>query len=611
MGTARTAQMQRAQHVLDQVFGYSEFRLNQQKVIECLLAGLDALVLMPTGGGKSLCYQIPALVLDGVCVVISPLIALMQDQVSALRQLGVKAAFLNSSQSLDEQDAVKRALSAGELDLLYLSPERLMTGAMLHMLERCKLALFAIDEAHCVSQWGHDFRKEYKQLSVLHQRFPGTPRLAVTATADERTREEIANELSLQNAQRFISSFDRPNIRYAISDEGNGREQLWQFVHNTHADNSGIIYCISRKKVDETAQWLCKKGRVALPYHAGMDSGMRQQNQSRFLREDGVIIVATIAFGMGIDKPDVRFVAHLNLPKSIESYYQETGRAGRDGEPASAWMHYAMSDVVMQRKWLEQSDGADTHKQVQHQKLDALLDLCEATLCRRQILLGYFGETLRDPCGNCDNCLHAPETWDATHEAQMVLSAIYRTGQRFGAVYVTDVLTGKQDQRITTNHHDQLQVFGMGEKHTAMQWRSILRQLMARNLIIADPDQHNGLRLTASARPILRGEQQILLRKLKRPSPKALKAAKTAKNRVPVDIQPEDAALWDALRAKRSALAREQGLPPYVIFHDATLRQLARDKPSRLEDLDAITGIGEKKRDRYGKAFLEVIAAFA
>ncbi|PHS21618.1 MAG: DNA helicase RecQ [Robiginitomaculum sp.] len=599
--------MQSAQQLLCDVFGYADFRLHQRDVIACLLAGQDALCLMPTGGGKSLCYQIPAMVMDGVGVIISPLIALMQDQVSALKQLGVRADFLNSSQTQDQQDQVKHALLQGQLDLLYVSPERLMTGAMLDLLGRTNLALFAIDEAHCVSQWGHDFRKEYQQLSVLHQRFPDTPRLAVTATADARTRTEIITELDLHNARRFIASFDRPNIRYAITDEGSGREQLWNFLQTEHATDSGIVYCLSRNKVEDITRWLSQKGRVALPYHAGLDAKIRQHNQSRFLRDEGIIMVATIAFGMGVDKPDVRFVAHLNLPKSIESYYQETGRAGRDGEAANAWMHYGINDVVMQRKWLEQSDAAEHHKQVQCQKLDALLGLCEMTTCRRQSLLGYFDEALREPCGNCDNCLHPPKTFEATHQAQLALSAIYRTGQRFGAVYITEVLTGKQDQRILANGHDHLQVFGMGKDHTALQWRSILRQLIARNLIVADPERHNGLRLDTSARPVLRGEIQIFLRTLKKPSRKNSTKATTS---IPVDLAPGDEALWNALKAKRLELAKAQSIPPYIIFHDKTLRQMASDKPLCADDLDSITGIGQSKRERYGQVFLDVIARF-
>ncbi|MBL4595802.1 MAG: DNA helicase RecQ [Robiginitomaculum sp.] len=599
--------MAKASQILEQVFGYTRFRHHQYEVIETLLSGADALVLMPTGGGKSLCYQIPALVLDGVGVVISPLIALMQDQVSALHQLGVRAAFLNSSQTPQQQDEVRAALRAGQLDLLYISPERLMMESMLHLLSQVDVALFAIDEAHCVSQWGHDFRKEYKQLSILHQKFTDVPRLAVTATADQRTAKEIISELSLETARRFISSFDRSNIRYTISDEGAGRDRLWEFLAREHAQDSGIVYCLSRKKVEETAAWLTAKGRLALAYHAGLAPSMRQDHQARFLREENVIMVATIAFGMGVDKPDVRFVAHLNLPKSVESYTQETGRAGRDGLASNAWMHYGISDVVMQRKWLELSDAGELHKQVQGQKLERLLDLCEMTACRRQALLGYFGEVLDQPCGNCDNCLNPPDTWDAAHEAQLVLSAIYRTGQRFGAIYVCDVLLGKDDERIISNGHDQLQVFGMGKELSMVQWRAIVRQLTARGFIAVDAEGFNGLCLTAAARPILRGEQPVHLRKLS----KKLTKTRAAKSKVPMDIAPDDEALWLALKAKRLELAKAQGLPPFVIFHDATLRQLASVKPSQLEQLDEISGIGAKKRTRYGPAFLEVIASFA
>ncbi|PHR57641.1 MAG: DNA helicase RecQ [Robiginitomaculum sp.] len=599
--------MQQAEQVLGQVFGYSQFRFNQSDIIETLLGGGDALVLMPTGGGKSLCYQIPALVMDGVGVVISPLIALMQDQVNALRQLGVRAAFLNSTQSTNEQDKVRADLIAGQLDLLYISPERLLMPQMLDLLDQLPLALFAIDEAHCVSQWGHDFRKEYKQLSVLAQRFSSVPRLALTATADARTRDEIVFELGLTHARHFISGFDRPNIRYAITDEGNGRDELWQFLTEHHPNDAGIIYCLSRKKVEETAAWLVAKGRTALAYHAGLDSAVRADHQARFLREEAVIMVATIAFGMGVDKPDVRFVAHLNLPKSVESYYQETGRAGRDGAPANAWMHYSLRDVVLQRQWLEQSDAGEPQKQVQRQKLEQLLDLCEMVTCRRQALLGYFGDLLEEPCGNCDNCLNPPQTWDATLEAQWALSAIFRTGQRFGAVYITHVLIGKQETRITANNHDQLKVFGLGENLGAVAWRSILRQLVAQGLIHIDAERYNALCLTEKARPVLRSEQTVHLRKLTKKSPKSRKS----KSKPPEGIAPQDEELWSALKAKRTELAKAQGLPPYVIFHDATLRQLATQKPSRLEQLDEISGIGAKKRERYGAAFLAVIAGFS
>ncbi|VAV89300.1 ATP-dependent DNA helicase RecQ [hydrothermal vent metagenome] len=599
--------MEQAQHILQRTFGYGAFRLQQQAVIATLLDGKDALVLMPTGGGKSLCYQIPALVLDGVGVVISPLIALMQDQVSALRQLGVRAAFLNSSQDTREQEQVAAQLLAGEIDLLYISPERLMMDRMLGLLDRVPKALFAIDEAHCVSQWGHDFRKEYKQLTVLANRFSGTPRLALTATADVRTRKEIATELGLSSAQQFISSFDRPNICYAISDDSGGRDGLWRFLQEKHNGHSGIVYCLSRKKVEETANWLAAKGRIALPYHAGLSAEIRNRHQARFLREEAVIMVATIAFGMGVDKPDVRFVAHLNLPKSVESYYQETGRAGRDGEASSAWMHYSMSDVVMQHQWLDQSDAAETHKAVQRQKLNTLLDLCEMTGCRRQALLGYFNETLDAPCGNCDNCLSPPETWDASHETQLALSAIYRTGQRFGAVYICDVLRGKQDERICSNGHDQLQVYGMGAELSLVQWRSILRQLTAKGLIKVDTERYNALCLSQTSRPVLRGEQAVFLRKLTKKPTKT----RRDKPKTPTILAAEDEALWLALKTKRMQLAKTQAVPPYVIFHDRTLAELAASKPSRLEELENISGIGEKKRDRYGAIFLEVIAEFS
>lgn len=467
--------MDQATKVLREVFGYAEFRLHQRDIIEAMLAGGDVLALMPTGGGKSLCYQIPSLVRPGVGIVVSPLIALMQDQVDALAQLGVRAACLNSSLSPGQRQATEQALVQGELDILYVAPERLLTESMLSLLDRIPQALFAIDEAHCVSQWGHDFRKEYQQLSVLHQRWPEVPRIALTATADHRTRQEIISQLDLSQASVFVSSFDRPNIHYAISDAANSRDQLWRFLQQNHPRDTGIVYCLSRSKVESTAQWLNGKGRVALPYHAGLSDSERITNQSRFLREDGIIIVATIAFGMGIDKPDVRFVAHLNLPRNIEAYYQETGRAGRDGLPANAWMSYGLQDIVTQRYWLEQSEAAEQFKMVSRQKLEALLALCEQTDCRRQALLAYFDEERPEPCGNCDNCLSPPQTIDSTVDAQKALSTVYRSGQRFGVSYIIDILTGKDDARIRGNGHDRLSTFGIGGDVSQAQWRSVFR----------------------------------------------------------------------------------------------------------------------------------------
>ncbi|MGD8937383.1 MAG: DNA helicase RecQ, partial [Thiogranum sp.] len=497
--------MERARHILRSVFGYDDFRHRQSDIIQTLVEGRDALVLMPTGGGKSLCYQVPALVRDGVGVVVSPLIALMQDQVDALRQLGVRAAFLNSTQDADTQRGVEQALLDAELDLLYVAPERLLMPRMQALLERSRVALFAIDEAHCVSQWGHDFRREYQQLTVLHERFPGVPRIALTATADRRTRDEIVAQLDLGEAARFVHSFDRPNIRYTISEGNNPRDRLWRFIQGEHSEDAGIIYCLSRNRVEQVADWLCGKGRVALAYHAGLPERVRRENQARFLREDGVIIVATIAFGMGIDKPDVRFVAHLNVPKSLEAYYQETGRAGRDGLPADAWMAYNLQDVISLRRMMNETDADEQFKRIAHNKLETMLGLCELTRCRRQTLLAYFGETLEQPCGNCDNCLQPPTTWDATEAAQKILSCVYRTGQRFGVNYVIDVLVGKQDERILANGHDQLSTFGIGARFSASQWRHVVRQVIAQGFLDVDTEGHGAVRLTPAARPLLRG----------------------------------------------------------------------------------------------------------
>ena len=598
--------MQSAHDILQSTFGYSEFRLHQEEIIRTVIDGGDALTLMPTGGGKSLCYQIPSIVRAGVGIVVSPLIALMQDQVDALRQLGIRAAFLNSTQDQQVQREIADALRTGELDLLYVAPERLLTERMLGFLAQVDIALFAIDEAHCVSQWGHDFRKEYQRLSQLHERFPDVPRIAMTATADERTREEIIQQLDLRQAAVFINSFDRPNIRYTITEGGNGRDQLLRFLQRDHEGDSGIVYCLSRRKVEDIAQWLCDKGYKALPYHAGLPDEVRQQNQQRFLREDNIIIVATIAFGMGIDKPDVRFVAHLNLPKSIEAYYQETGRAGRDGQPASAWMAYGLQDVIKLRQMTQESDADEQYKRISHHKLESMLGLCELISCRRQTVLGYFGEELDKPCGNCDNCLNPPQTWDGTEASQKAISAVYRTGQLFGVNYVVDVLTGKADERISRNQHDQLAVYGIGAELNAVEWRGLYRQLISMGYLDVDAAGHGSLKLTEKCRPLLRGEMQLDLRKPDKPDKPA--RSKSAGRRK--ELRACDEPLFEALRSLRLQLAEEQGVPPYVIFHDAALLEMARKRPAGTDAMQYIPGVGEKKLNRYGKAFLDVIDQF-
>ena len=598
--------MDEPRRILKEVFGYDAFRPHQAEIVETLMAGDDALVLMPTGGGKSLCYQIPAIARPGCGIVVSPLIALMQDQVEALHQLGVRAAYLNSTLDWEQVQAVEEALVRGELDLLYIAPERLLAERTLALLDRAPLALFAIDEAHCVSQWGHDFRPEYQQLKVLHERWPEVPRIALTATADQRTREEILDQLDLHQARRFISSFDRPNIRYTITEGHNGREQLWRFIQREHPEDAGIVYCLSRKKVEQTAQWLQQKGRIALPYHAGLSAEVRQAHQARFLREEGVIMVATIAFGMGIDKPDVRFVAHLNLPKSIEAYYQETGRAGRDGLPADAWMAYGLQDVILLRQMADQSDADETHKRITRHKLDAMLGLCELTQCRRQALLAYFGETLAEPCGNCDNCLQPPETWDATEAAQKALSCVWRTGQRFGVNYLVDVLLGKLDPRIRRFGHHRLSTYGIGGELKGTEWRGLFRQLIARGYLEVDHEGHGALKLTERCRPLLRGEERLALRRQPKPQPK--KKTKT-QGATPHQFDAIDTALFERLRELRRKLAEEQGVPPYVVFHDSTLKAMVEVRPRNLDELGGISGVGAKKLARYGDAFLAVITA--
>ncbi len=587
--------------ILNSVFGYHEFRGQQKDIIQALVTGQDALVLMPTGGGKSLCYQIPAMVREGVGIVISPLIALMQDQVSALRELGVRAEFLNSSLSAQEAWQTELALERGELDLLYIAPERLNQPRTIELLHHSKIALFAIDEAHCVSQWGHDFRSDYLKLELLHREFPNVPRIALTATADLRTRDEIIQRLQLQDAKQFISGFDRPNIQYRIAQKNNSKIQLMRFLREEQSGNSGIVYCLSRNKVDQVAEWLSKEGFTALPYHAGLSTQIRQKNQERFLREDNIIMVATIAFGMGIDKPDVRFVAHLDLPKSIEAYYQETGRAGRDGEPATCLLLYGLEDVVKLRQMLGQSEGSEEFKRSEQQKLQAILGLCEITSCRRQSLLRYFGDHLAQPCGNCDNCLEPPETWDATEAVQMALSCVYRTGQRFGASHVIDVLRGSNNEKILQFQHHKLSTYAIGKHLNADEWKSIFRQLVAQGLLDVNPDGFGGLLLNESCRLYLRGEDKIYLRRDVK-SPQSPKRANLTQN-----IADEDLPLWQALRSCRKRLADEQGVPPYVIFHDSTLREMLEFRPLTPEQLRNITGVGESKLKRFGEEFLAVI----
>ena len=595
----------RALHVLQSVFGYPVFRGQQAEIVELMAQGGDALVLMPTGGGKSLCYQIPALLRQGCGVVISPLIALMQDQVDALAELGVRAAFLNSTQTFDEAMRTERALRMGELDLLYVAPERLLTPRCLELLEASSIALFAIDEAHCVSQWGHDFRPEYIRLSVLHERFPQVPRMALTATADFQTRAEIVERLQLQDAKQFISSFDRPNIRYQIVEKETGRRQLLDFIRSEHVGDAGIVYCLSRKKVEETAEFLNESGIRALPYHAGMEYAIRSRHQSRFLREDGIVMVATIAFGMGIDKPDVRFVAHLDLPKSLEGYYQETGRGGRDGLPANAWMTYGLQDVVQQRRMIEESDTEETFKRVQSAKLDAMLGLCETLTCRRVRLLDYFGQQSA-PCGNCDTCLSPPVSFDATESVQKLLSTIYRVGQRFGAVHVLEVLRGSDTEKIKQWRHHELSTFGIGSDRSEAEWRAILRQVIAMGLVEIDHENYGSLRLAAGARPVLKGEQHIALRRYQKPVKQKRTSAKSS-GFAETDLSASQQTVFERLRWWRVETAREHNVPAYVIFHDATLREIAKAKPASLDELRVVSGVGEKKLESYGPQIIALV----
>jgi len=600
--------------ILRTTFGYPAFRGHQQEVIEHILAGGDCLVLMPTGGGKSLCYQIPALVRPGVAVVVSPLIALMQDQVAALQQLGVRAAFLNSTLAPSEARRIEAQVARGELDLVYFAPERLLQERTLALLDRCRIALFAIDEAHCVSQWGHDFRPEYLQLNVLGERYAGVPRLACTATADERTRGEIVTRLALRGDRIFVSGFDRPNIQYRVALKHDPRRQLLSFLRREHPGDAGIVYCLSRRRVEEIAAFLAEQGLTALPYHAGLEKEERQRHQERFQREEGVIIVATIAFGMGIDKPDVRFVAHLDLPKSIEAYYQETGRAGRDDLPATAWMVYGLQDVILLGKMIDDSAADDLHKRGERQRLEALLGYCELTTCRRQVLLRYFGDHLEEPCGNCDTCLHPVETFDGTVAAQKVLSCAIRTGQRFGAAYLIDVLLGRTHERIARLRHDRLPVFGVGAEFDAVQWRSVVRQLIARGMLRADREGFGSLQVTDRARPVLRGMERLTLRRdlLREPEatrPRARSRKRAAAPGMEQTPRPVDEQLFEALRALRSKIAREQGVPAYVIFHDKTLAEMAAHRPATEADLLRISGVGAAKLEHYGARFLEAIRA--
>ncbi|HEY8331311.1 MAG: DNA helicase RecQ [Stenotrophomonas rhizophila] len=591
-----------AHDLLSRIFGYDDFRGPQQAIVEHVAAGNDALVLMPTGGGKSLCYQVPSLLREGTGIVISPLIALMQDQVEALRQLGVRAEFLNSTLDGDTAARVERELLAGELDMLYVAPERLLTGRFLSLLSRSRIALFAIDEAHCVSQWGHDFRPEYRQLTVLHERWPDVPRIALTATADPPTQREIAERLDLTGAQHFVSSFDRPNIRYTVVQKDNAKRQLLDFL-KVHRQEAGIVYCMSRRKVEETAEFLCKEGLNALPYHAGLPAEVRAANQRRFLREDGIVMCATIAFGMGIDKPDVRFVAHTDLPKSMEGYYQETGRAGRDGEPAEAWLCYGLGDVVLLKQMIEQSEAGEERKSLERNKLDHLLGYCESMQCRRQVLLAGFGETYPQPCGNCDNCLVPPDAWDASVAAQKALSCVYRSGQRFGVGHLIDILRGGENDKIRQFGHSELSTYGIGKDLDARTWRSVFRQLVAASLLEVDTEAYGGLRLTDGSREVLKGQRKVMMR---RESPKTRERDRSGQ-RTGLSVLPEDLVLFNALRSLRAELAKEQNVPAFVIFHDSTLRNIAEQRPTSIDALGKVGGIGGTKLARYGERLVEIV----
>jgi len=598
--------LEQAQRVLKDIFGYDSFRGRQGAIIERVARGGDALVLMPTGGGKSLCFQVPALLRDGLAVVVSPLIALMDDQVATLEELGVAAAALNSTLSADEQRELAARIRRGEIKMLYLAPERLVQPRMLDFLRGLDIALFAIDEAHCVSQWGHDFRPEYLQLGQLAEQFPHVPRIALTATADKRTREEIVTRLHLQDAERFLSSFDRPNIFYRIVPKESPRKQLLAFLAERRSD-AGIVYCLSRKKVDEVAAFLCENNFPALPYHAGLPAATRAANQKRFLNEEGLIMVATIAFGMGIDKPNVRFVAHMDLPKSLEAYYQETGRAGRDGLPADAWMAYGLQDVLMLKQMLQNSEGDERHKRLEHHKLDAMLALCEETRCRRQALLAYFDEDMPQPCGHCDNCVDGVQTWDATEPARQALSAIYRTGQRYGVGHLVDVLLGKDTEKVRSFGHDKLAVFGVGKGRSEGEWRSLYRQVVARGLADIDLEGYGGLRLSDSCRPLLRGEVTLALRKELKPQTSSTRGSGSVSPASQL-VRGEEREQWEALRTLRRNLAQEHAVPPYVIFPDSTLLEMLRSQPTSMAEMGRVSGVGARKLERYGEAFLQVLA---
>ena len=596
--------------ILKNYFGYDSFRSHQPEIIANVVAGRDVFVLMPTGSGKSICYQIPAMIRDGVGLVISPLIALMQDQVEALKQNGIRAEFLNSSLSGAAAEEVKRRVLSGDLDLLYVAPERLLKDGFHRFLAGVRLALFAIDEAHCVSQWGHDFRPEYLQIADVTRRFKGVPRIALTATADIQTRDEIITKLELAHAGQYIASFDRPNFRYRIDLKNNPKKQLIDFLKDEHPDESGIVYVRTRKRADDIAAWLQQMEIDALPYHAGLEQTQRAEHQRRFLRDEIRVMVATIAFGMGIDKPDVRFVAHLDLPASMEAYYQETGRAGRDGQPADAWMAYSLGDLVAMRKLQEYSDGDADFKRVQGRKLEALLGFCESVECRRKGLLGYFGETYPEDCGNCDNCNQQIDSWDGTTAAQMALSCVYRTGERFGAAHLTDVLVGNKTERVEQLKHDKIKTFGVGNELSASEWRSVFRQLMASGLLTVNLARISGFRLTRNSWPVLRGEQQVLFRKDPRPARSIRKSRKTSLAES-TEWGSEDNLLWEKLRDLRREIADQQGIPAFVVFHDKTLKEMVALKPATREELLQVGGVGETKADRYGEAFLRAICAVA
>ncbi|MFT6409075.1 MAG: ATP-dependent DNA helicase RecQ [Arenicella sp.] len=593
----------RAQQILKHTFGYTEFRGSQKEVIETVLDGQDALVLMPTGGGKSLCYQIPGLVRSGMAIIVSPLIALMQDQVSALQQLGIKAAYLNSTLSREQQNQIMRSIYDGELEILYVAPERLLQENTLERLSSFEVSLIAIDEAHCVSQWGHDFRADYLGLHVLQQAFPGVPRVALTATADEKTREEIIARLALFQPKVFVSSFDRPNIRYAVQEKGEAKAQLLTFLQD-YKNQAGIVYCMSRNRVDGISAWLAQRGVKALPYHAGLGADERAENQRRFLREDAVVMVATIAFGMGIDKPDVRFVAHLDLPKSMEAYYQETGRAGRDGLPSVAWMIYGLADVMRIVKMVQDSKANEQHKRLERSKIESLLGWCETNTCRRRALLRYFGEQRDEVCGNCDICLNPPKTWDATEDAQKLLSNIYRTGQRFGSGHVIDVLRGKETAKVNQFGHQALSTYGIGSERSDKQWRSVIRQLLVQNFLLVNDEMYGAIQLTEKARQILKGETKIFLRE-------ELAAVKAVRERRrPAEVSEQEQDLWEALKAKRKELADSFGVPPFHIFHDATLMEMMQSMPTNDADLLSVNGVGAVKLEKFGQEFLAVISEF-